>query len=58
MARQALKALVEKRPEEEMAEYLGLSRYEHARDEPDYRNGHYVRHLLSEIGDLELESSI
>ena len=30
MARQALKQLVEKRLEEVMAEYLGLSRYEHA----------------------------
>src|SRR5205809_7905658 len=29
MARQALKQLVEKRLEEEMAEYLGVSRYEH-----------------------------
>jgi putative transposase len=54
MARQALKRLVEERLEEEMAEYLGLSRYEHAADRHDYRNGHYVRHLLSEMGDLEL----
>ena len=30
MARQALKELLEKRLEEEMAEYLGVSRYEHA----------------------------
>jgi putative transposase len=54
MARQALKQLLEKRLEEEMAEYLGLSRYEHAPDRHDYRNGHYVRHLLSEMGDIEL----
>jgi putative transposase len=54
MARQALKQLLEKRLEEEMAEYLGVSRYEHAADRPDYRNGHYVRHLLTEMGDLEL----
>ena len=54
MARRALKELMEKRLEEEMAEYLGLSRYEHASDRHDYRNGHYVRHLLSEMGDLEL----
>lgn len=54
MARQALKQLVEQRLEEEMAEYLGLSRYEHAPDRHDYRNGHYVRHLLTEMGDLEL----
>ena len=54
MARQALKELLEKRLEEEMAEYLGVSRYEHAPDRHDYRNGHYVRHLLTEMGDLEL----
>lgn len=54
VARQALKQLVEKRLEEEMAEYLGVSRYEHAADRHDYRNGHYVRHLLTEMGDLEL----
>jgi transposase-like protein len=51
-ARQALKQILEKRLE--MAEYLGLSRYEHAADRHDYRNGHYVRHLLTEMGDLEL----
>ena len=45
VARQALKQLMEKRLEEEMAQYLGLSRYERAADRPDYRNGHYVRHL-------------
>ena len=52
MARQALKELLEKRLQEEMAEYLGVSRYEHAPDRADYRNGHYVRHLLTEMGDL------
>ena len=41
VARQALKQLMEKRLEEEMAQYLGLSRYERAVDRPDYRNGHY-----------------
>jgi transposase-like protein len=54
MARHALKELVQKQLEQEMAEYLGLSRYEHAADRHDYRNGHYVRHLLSEMGDLEV----
>ena len=54
MARRALKELLEKRLEEEMAEYLGVARYEHAADRCDYRNGHYVRHLLTEIGDIEL----
>jgi Transposase, Mutator family len=53
VARQALKELLEKRLEEEMAEYLGVCRYEHATDRHDYRNGHYVRHLLTEMGDLE-----
>ena len=53
-ARQALKHLLEKRLEEEMAEYLGMARYEHAADRHDYRNGHYVRHLLTEMGDLQL----
>jgi putative transposase len=53
-ARQALKEIMEKRLEEEMTEYLGLSRYEHAPAREDYRNGHYVRHLLTEMGDLEL----
>src|SRR5437773_879388 len=54
MARQALKQLMEKRLEEEMAEYLGVSRYEHGAHRVDYRNGYYVRHLLTEMGDLEL----
>ena len=54
MARQALKELLENRLDQEMAQYLGVSRYEHASDRHDYRNGHYVRHLLTEMGDLEL----
>src|SRR5499426_615537 len=54
VARQALKELLENRLEQEMSEYLGVSRYEHASDRHDYRNGHYVRHLLTEMGDLEL----
>ncbi len=37
-----------------MAEYLGVSRYEHGAHRVDYRNGYYVRHLLTEMGDLEL----
>lgn len=53
-ARQALKELLENRLDQEMAEYLGVSRYEHAADRHDYRNGHYVRHLLTEMGDLEV----
>lgn len=53
-ARQELKRLVEERLEQEMAEYLGVSRYERVADRPDYRNGHYVRHLLTEMGDVDL----
>lgn len=54
MAREALKKILEGRMEEEMSEYLGLEPYDHAEDRLDYRNGHYVRHLLTEMGDLEL----
>ena len=54
MARQALKQLLENRLDEQMTEYLGVARYEHAADRQDYRNGHYVRHLLTEMGDLEV----
>jgi putative transposase len=54
LARQALKELMENRLDQELADYLGVSRYEHARDRHDYRNGHYLRHLLTEMGDIEL----
>src|SRR6476620_1687715 len=54
MARQALKELLENRLEQEMAQYVGVSRDEHATDRHDYRNGYYVRRLLTEMGDLEL----
>ena len=54
MARRALKELLENRLDEEMTQYLGVSRYEHASDRHDYRTGHYVRHLLTELGDIEL----
>ena len=54
LARQALKEMVERRLEEEMTEYVGLARYEHGADRADYRNGHYVRHLLTEMGDIEV----
>jgi transposase-like protein len=53
-ARQELKRLLEDQLAQEMAEYLGVSHYERAAERPDYRNGHYTRHLLSELGDLEL----
>jgi hypothetical protein len=54
MARQALKEMVEKRLEEEMTEYVGLAHYERGADRADYRNGYYVRHLLTEMGDIEV----
>jgi putative transposase len=54
VARQALKQLLEDRLQEEMAQYLGVARYEHVEDRVDYRNGYYLRHLLTEMGDLEL----
>jgi putative transposase len=53
-ARRGLKKLLEERLDEEMAIHLGVCRYEHSVDRHDYRNGHYVRHLLTEMGDIEL----
>jgi putative transposase len=53
-ARQALKEILEKDMEQEMAEYLGLRPYERSVERADYRNGSYVRRLLTEMGDLEL----
>lgn len=51
-----LKELLEERMDEELEFYLGRARYERkGGGEPeDYRNGSYVRHLLTEIGDLIL----
>ena len=49
MARQALKELLENRLDQEMTQYLGASHYEHASNRHDYRNGHYVRHLLTDL---------
>jgi transposase-like protein len=57
MARQTLKKVVQKQLEEEMAEYLRVSRYEHAVDRPDYRNGYYIRHLLTEMGEFRVISA-
>lgn len=54
MARRALQQILEGQMEKEMTEFLGLGPYDHAPDRPDYRNGHYTRHLLTEMGDLEL----
>ena len=55
-ARNRLKELLEERMDEELGQYLGRARYERKEegDSEDYRNGSYLRHLLTEIGDLIL----
>ena len=55
-ARNRLKALLEERMDEELEQYLGRAKYERKQegDAEDYRNGSYLRHLLTEIGDLIL----
>jgi transposase-like protein len=49
-----LKSLLEERMDEELEQYLGRARHERRDkgDREDYRNGSYLRHLLTEIGDL------
>ena len=51
-----LKDLLEERMDDELELYLGRARHERRedRDPEDYRNGSYLRHLLTEIGDLIL----
>ena len=51
LGRQALIAIVEGRMDESVDYWLGGLGVE---DEPDRRNGHYRRHLLTELGDIEL----
>ena len=51
LGRQALIAIVEGRMDESVDHWLGGLGVE---DEPDRRNGHYRRHLLTELGDIEL----
>ena len=48
-----LKGLLEERMDEELEQYLGRARHERRGegDREDYRNGSYLRHLLTEIGD-------
>jgi transposase-like protein len=51
LGRQALGAILEGRMDEGVDAWLdGLG----IEDEPDRRNGHYRRHLLTELGDIEL----
>jgi len=49
-ARQALKEVLEEQIDGELEQYLGRGHYERRRGEErgDYRNGSYVRHLLTE----------
>ena len=49
-----LKAILEERMDEELGLYLGRAKHERREegDPEDYRNGFYLRHLLTEIGDL------
>src|SRR4030066_1233247 len=51
-----LKELLEERMDEELEQYLGRAKHERREkgDPEDYRNGSYLRHLLTEIGDLIL----
>ncbi len=53
-ARNRLKELLEERIDEELEQYLGRAKHERRQegDREDYRNGSYLRHLLTEIGDL------
>ena len=53
-AARRLKELLEERIDEELALYLGRAKHERreAGDREDYRNGSYVRHVLSEVGDI------
>src|SRR5512136_65689 len=55
-ARNRLKAFLEERMDEELGQYLGRAKHERREkeDREDYRNGVYLRHLLTEIGDLIL----
>ena len=49
-----LKEVLEDRMGTEVEQHLGRERYERrgCGDKEDYRNGSYVRHLLTELGDL------
>jgi len=53
-AARRLKDILEERMDEELEQYLGRGKHERREegDREDYRNGSYLRHLLTEIGDL------
>jgi transposase-like protein len=52
-----LKELLEERMDGELEQYLGRAKHQRREegDPEDYRNGSYLRHLLTEIGDLSLQ---
>lgn len=54
MAKVALKEILEGHFKQELEEVLGLELYEHSSERKNYRNGSYARHLLTEMGDLEI----
>ena len=55
-ARSRLKEFLEEGMDEELEQYLGRAKHERIGegDAEDYRNGSYLRHLLTEMGDLIL----
>lgn len=55
MARLALKGILEEQLREEIQAVVGCPSYERSSSRRDWRNGSYVRHLLTEMGDLEIE---
>lgn len=55
MAREAIKKIIEGQLQWEIETALGFKPYEHSAERSDYRNGSYVRHLLTEMGDIEIE---
>ena len=56
-AKNRLKELLEEKMDAELEQYLGRAKHERREqgDPEDYRNGSYLRHLLTEIGDLILQ---
>jgi len=51
LGRQALAEIIEGRMDEEVDHWLDGLDFD---DDPDRRNGHYRRHLLTELGDIEI----
>jgi transposase-like protein len=55
MARAAIKSVLEGQLRWEIEEAIGFKPYERSQERTDYRNGSYIRHLLTEMGDVEIE---